>query len=159
MTKIRVGVTKPISSVPLFSPFSNIAKTYISYWISRLYLTGVAVAQLRWHQANMNVIQRILTGTFARSKILLMEKLTKGALVTPTPDLPCWRGKKWFGVSGPKADAVSKQMQKVGCWSHSLWSRFYSCPLFTPLLHMSEICVEMNLPLPLCALVDVPLFN
>ena len=26
-----------------------------------------------------------LTGTFARSKILLMEKLTNGALVTPTP--------------------------------------------------------------------------
>ena len=28
-----------------------------------------------------------LTGTFARSNILLTEKLTKGALVTPTPDL------------------------------------------------------------------------
>ena len=28
----------------------------------------------------------ILTGTWARSKILFMEKLTNGALVTPTPD-------------------------------------------------------------------------
>ena len=54
------GVTEPISSVPLFSSFCNITNTYISYWISRLYLTGVAAAQLRRHLANMNVIQRIL---------------------------------------------------------------------------------------------------
>ena len=53
-----VGVTKPISSVPLFSEIFNIVKTHIMYWISRLYLAGVAAAQLRWHLPNINVIQR-----------------------------------------------------------------------------------------------------
>ena len=53
-----VGVTKPISSVPLFSEIFNIVKTHIMYWISRLYLAGVAAAQLRWHLPNMVVIQR-----------------------------------------------------------------------------------------------------
>ena len=54
-----VGVTKPIFSVPLFSTFSVIVKTNVSYWISRSYLAGVAAAQLRWHLSNMNVIQGI----------------------------------------------------------------------------------------------------
>ena len=54
-----VGVTKPISSVPLFSEIFSIAKTHVCYWISRLYLTGVAAAQLRWHLSNINVIQII----------------------------------------------------------------------------------------------------
>ena len=54
-----VGVTKPIFSVPLFSTFSVIVKTNASYWISRLYLAGVAAAQLRWHLSNINVIQGI----------------------------------------------------------------------------------------------------
>ena len=79
-----VGVTKPIFSVPLFSTSSVIVKTSVSYWISRLYLAGVAAAQLRRHLSNMNVIQ----GTFAGSKILLTEKLANGALVTPTSALP-----------------------------------------------------------------------
>ena len=54
-----VGVTKPISSVPLFSEFFNNAKTHVDYWISCLYLAGVAAAQLRWHLSNINVIQMI----------------------------------------------------------------------------------------------------
>ena len=54
-----VGVTKPISSVPLFSYFLRIAKTHVSYSISCSYLTGVAAAQLRWHLSNMNVIEII----------------------------------------------------------------------------------------------------
>ena len=53
-----VGVTKPTSPVPLFSEIFNIVKAHIVYWISRLYLAGVAAAQLRWHLPNMNVIQR-----------------------------------------------------------------------------------------------------
>ena len=62
----EVGVTKPISSVPLFSEFFSFVKTHVRYWISRfLYLTGIAAARL---------------------KILLTEKLTNGALVTPTPE-------------------------------------------------------------------------
>ena len=54
-----VGVTKPISSVPLFSEFFSIVKTYVRYWISRLYLAGIAAAQLRWYLSNMKVIQRM----------------------------------------------------------------------------------------------------
>ena len=55
-----VGVTKPLSSVPLFSGFLSIVKPHVSYWISRLYLAGVAAALLRWHLSNMDVIRRIL---------------------------------------------------------------------------------------------------
>ena len=54
-----VGVTKPIFSVPLFFEFFNIIKTHVIYWRSRLYLTGVAAAQLRWHLSNVNVIHII----------------------------------------------------------------------------------------------------
>ena len=71
--------------ITLISWFFTIVKTLVTYWISCSYLTGVAAAQLRWHLSNMNVMQIILTGTFARSKILLTEKLTNGAVVTPTP--------------------------------------------------------------------------
>ena len=52
-----VGVTKPISSVPLFSEIFSMVKTHVCYWISHLYLTGVAAAQLQWHLSNINVIQ------------------------------------------------------------------------------------------------------
>ena len=55
-----VGGTKPIFSVPLFSTFSVIVKTNVSYWISRSYLAGVAAAQLQRHLSNMNVIQVLL---------------------------------------------------------------------------------------------------
>ena len=82
-----VGVTKPIFPAPLFSEFFSIVETCVSYWISYLYLTGVAAAQLQWHLSNINVIQIGLRSTFARSKILLMEKLNNGALVTPTPGM------------------------------------------------------------------------
>ena len=54
-----VGVTKPNSSIPLFSEFCSIVKTHVSYCISRLYLAGVAAAQLRGNLSNMNVIRRI----------------------------------------------------------------------------------------------------
>ena len=77
-----VGVTKPISSVPLISRFFNIAKTLVTYWISCSYLTGVAA----WAAATPVKYEcdaNKLTGTLAKSKILLTEKLTNGALVTP----------------------------------------------------------------------------
>ena len=54
-----VGVTKPISSVPFFSEIFSIVKTHVRYWISLLYLAGIAAAQLRWYLFNMKVIQRI----------------------------------------------------------------------------------------------------
>ena len=53
-----MGVTKLISSVPLFFEVFSIAKTHVVYGISRLYLTGVVAAQPRWHLSNSNVIQR-----------------------------------------------------------------------------------------------------
>ena len=53
-----VGVTQPISPVPLFSEFFSIVKIY-EYWISRPYSRSVSAAQLRWHLSNMNVIQGI----------------------------------------------------------------------------------------------------
>ena len=55
----RVGVTKPISTIPLFSHFLYIFKTHVIYWMSRLYLTGVAAAQLRGHPSKINLIRRI----------------------------------------------------------------------------------------------------
>ena len=73
----RVGATKSISSVPLISRFFTIVKTLVTYWISCSYLTGVK------YECEANN----LTGTFARSKILLSEKLTNGDLVTPTTGL------------------------------------------------------------------------
>ena len=54
-----VGVTKPNSSVPLFSHFCRIIKIPLTYWISRWYLTGVTAARLRWYLSNMNVIRII----------------------------------------------------------------------------------------------------
>ena len=51
-----VGVTKPIAFIPLFFPYSIIVKTNISYWISCLYLAGVATAQLNANQE----IQKVL---------------------------------------------------------------------------------------------------
>ena len=42
-----------------FLSFFSVVRTHVSYWISRLYLTGVAAAQLRGHLSNIHVIQRI----------------------------------------------------------------------------------------------------
>ena len=44
-----MGITKPMSPAPLFSEFFSIVKTHVSCWISRLYLTCVAAARMRWH--------------------------------------------------------------------------------------------------------------
>ena len=55
----RGGVTKPISSVAVFSKFFSIFKTHVRYWTKRCCLTSVAAAQMRSHLSNKNVIQRI----------------------------------------------------------------------------------------------------
>ena len=41
---LGVGVTKPISSVPLFSYVFRIYKIHVAFWISRSYLAGVNAA-------------------------------------------------------------------------------------------------------------------
>ena len=54
-----MGLSMPISTVPLFFEIVSIVKTYVRYWISRLYVTGIAAAQLRRHLPNIDVIQII----------------------------------------------------------------------------------------------------
>ena len=78
-------------------------QTHASYWKSRLYLTGVATAQLRWHLSNMNV-----TGTFAISNILLTAKLTNRASVTPTPGI--WQGLEPLPRRTPNVTAMRKPL-------------------------------------------------
>ena len=59
-----VGVTKPISSVPLFPKFFSIVQTHVSYWILNIMFifdrcrcssAAFVAAQLQWHLSNMNV--------------------------------------------------------------------------------------------------------
>ena len=78
-----VGVTKPISSVTLFSDFfQNYQNTHyllkITFIFDRCRRSSAAVAPVKYKCDSNNL--RI---TFARSKILLTEKLTNGPLVPP----------------------------------------------------------------------------
>ena len=57
----------------------------VSYWISHLYLTDVAAAQLRWHLPNMNVIQKNSKRYWREIKNFAWGKITNGVSVTPTP--------------------------------------------------------------------------
>ena len=54
-----VGVSKPISSIPLFSQIFTTVKTHINYKMSSSYLTVVTAAQLWRHLTNMKVILSI----------------------------------------------------------------------------------------------------
>ena len=54
-----VGVTYPVSTIPLSSYFVRILKTLVTCQISHSYLTGAAAAELQWRSSNMNVIQGI----------------------------------------------------------------------------------------------------
>ena len=78
-----VGVTKPFSSVPLFSEIFNIIKTHyvlnIKFIFGRCRRSQAAVTPGKYECDSKN-----LRDTFVRSKILLTEKLTNGALVIPT---------------------------------------------------------------------------
>ena len=57
--------------------------------ISSSCLAGVTAAELRRHLANKKHDWKYLTYTFAKTKFPVTEKLTNGALVTPTPNV--WR--------------------------------------------------------------------
>ena len=57
-----------------------------------------------------------ITGTFARSKILLTEKLTNGALVTPTPDIFTWVNY----LSMQKSSLAAMYSKKGSCLSITL---------------------------------------
>ena len=79
---LGVGVTKPISSIPLFSQFSLIVKTMVTYWISP-YLAGVTAAELQWHLSNMNVIKK--SKRFARSNHLAYGAINEWSFSNPHP--------------------------------------------------------------------------
>ena len=61
----------------------------------------IYVWQVSPHLTNINVILR---GTFTRSKILLTQKLTNGALVTPTPGVAVFD--QFYQDSGRKSACV-----------------------------------------------------
>ena len=75
---------------PPFLDFPNVSTTLnrryllnITLIFDRCCRSSAAVTPVKYECDLKNV-----TGTYARSKILLTEKLTNGALVTPTPDVP-----------------------------------------------------------------------
>ena len=85
-----MGVTKPISPVPLFSEFLALSWTHFRYWIfDRCPCSLAAGTPVKYECDSMN-----LKGTFARLKILLIEKLMNRALVTLAP-----QGARWSGCS------------------------------------------------------------
>ena len=88
---LEVGVTKPISSIPLISSFGNDKINAYLLKIILSYLTGVTAAELWWHLTNMSMIQRMKVILLTELKSSMMEILTNGALVTPTPgSVPVW---------------------------------------------------------------------
>ena len=92
-----------LSQFPLFRyfpQFSALWNTCLSCSISPLYLTGVTAAQLRWHLSNINMIKRL--------EILLTEKSTNLALVTPTPNrhFNQQEKKRWPARDGTQAPGV-----------------------------------------------------
>ena len=73
-----VGVTKLISSVPLFSDF---------FLALSKHTLDIEYHGNVWQVSpQLSCDSKNLRGVFACSKILLTEKLTNRALVTPTPD-------------------------------------------------------------------------
>ena len=86
-----VGVTEPISSIPLFIPFfsdfSTLPKhTNITFIFDRCCCSSAVVTPVKYECGSKNI-----KGTFARWKILLMEKLPNRALVTPTLGWLCYK--------------------------------------------------------------------
>ena len=56
-SRLGVGVTKPIFSIPLFSQLFRMTNTVVTCMISSSCLAGVTAAQLRRHLANINMIE------------------------------------------------------------------------------------------------------
>ena len=78
---VGMGVIKPISSVPLISRYFTIVKTLVTYHVH--FWQELSCDDTCKYECDTNN----LTGSFARSKTLLSEKLTNGTLVSPNPDL------------------------------------------------------------------------
>ena len=76
---------------------------FFQYYHNTSYLLDITFIFERGHRSSATVASvkykcdsNNLRGSFGRSKILLTEKLTNGALVTPTPELWCRKCAKWF---------------------------------------------------------------
>ena len=80
-----VGVTKLIFSVPLFSQFFRMIKTLhdIKFIFDRCHHSWAVETPAKYEH---DWKYMYLTYTFAKSKFPVTEKLTNGALVTPTPE-------------------------------------------------------------------------
>ena len=65
-----MGSLNQFTPFSYFSRFSTLVKTIAIYLIPRSYFTGVAAAQLRWHQSYIKMIQRIWR-VFEQNKIIL----------------------------------------------------------------------------------------
>ena len=80
----RVVATKPVSSVSLISVLFSIENTHwilnITFIFDRFGHSSASVASVEYKCDSNN-----LRGTFCKIEILLTEKLTNGAMVTPTP--------------------------------------------------------------------------
>ena len=86
----QMGVTKPNSSFPLFSPFQNHPNT--GYLLNITFIFGRCHGSLAAvTSANYECDLETLASTFAKSKISRTEKLTIGALATPTPGRNSWK--------------------------------------------------------------------
>ena len=57
--KAKLGWELLSQRPPLFAYFFSLAKTYVTYWTSRSYLTGVAAAELRRYLSNMDVTKSL----------------------------------------------------------------------------------------------------
>ena len=79
-----VGVTKPISSIPLFSEFFIIMKTHLSYF--HVYIWQVLPQLSCGNTCQIWMWFKESKNTLARSNVLLNAKWTNGALVTPTQE-------------------------------------------------------------------------
>ena len=62
----RVGVNKPIYSIPLFYQLFKMTETLVTCIISHSYLTGVTAAELWWHLAKYERDSEYLTYNFAK---------------------------------------------------------------------------------------------
>ena len=78
-----VGVTIPISSVPLFSKLFRIILTLVTYWITLLRFTCV-LTSVRYQSDSKNPI-----GIFTKSEIYIKEKSMNGAVANPAPGNLC----------------------------------------------------------------------
>ena len=120
-----VGAITQISSVLLFSEYFSIVKIHVSYLISRLYLTGVAAAQMRLYLSNVNVIKQF------KRYFCKIEKLPYGEINEQTFDN---RDPKSFTKEVLKTEPIRGVLDKLmnTCFRLSI------VPSSWPLLHYSQ---------------------